>query len=144
MDYVAIYLPNGIPSLDWLKTRPGVKEVREDQDRGSMSSYVIEFLTVRITMNVMPEDQVPGHLSGFSNFVLSKHLEIHSQNTKTLLERIAQTKNVLGCSIAPRLDTDGYVGGFLTSIAADFHGLMFDGSKILGSDGNPIFPSDPH
>lgn len=138
-EHIALYLPSDPPDKNWLMSYPEVSGVQITQwHRESPAQYKLKFFDMMLTMNVMPANEVYEHLAEFSNYVNSLHLRHKSDSTASVLERIAKTKTVLGCIIEPGFDTNGLMGGLLTSIVAKYDGLMFARDCIFGSDGNPV------
>ena len=138
-DYLALYLPTEPMSAGWIRGKPGVElcEVTLDST-GRPSQYRIRFLGRELTVNVMSQNEMPGHLAGISNFVMQMHDNEFSEHTVSTLESIAKIKTVLGCVVEPGMDDEGYVGGFFTSIVKHHQGLMFFKDSIFDSDGQPI------
>lgn len=136
-DSVAIYLPTEPPTIESLARLPGVKDAIITCGREPYpQQYRVTFLdTVLITINVMPDSETPAHLKGFSNYVMSQHIKKQNEATGSVLERIAATKTILGCVIEPGFDKEGFVGGLLTSITAQYFGLMFARDCVFDSDG---------
>lgn len=136
-DYVAIYLPVKPPSIESLAKLSGVKDVMvtsgsEQEPR----QYRLVFLDmVLITISVMPYIEIPAHLEGFSNYVMTLHIKKQNEATVSVLERITATKTILGCVIEPGFDKEGFVGGLLTSITAQYCGLMFARDCVFDSNG---------
>lgn len=138
-EYVALYLPSGLPQLNWLRDYPGVSEVKVVASKGNVpTQFCVKFLEMTLTMSVMPPDEVSDHLRGFSNYIMSRHLRQKSDQTAAVLERIAQVKTILGCVIEPGLDIHGYMGGLLTSLVTRHHGLMFARDQVFDSNGEPL------
>lgn len=134
--YASIYVPGDVPTVEWLSRYPGVThvEIVKADDR----QIRLTFLDSSLTINVMPEDEVKSHLRGFANYVMSLHVSHRSDATHSLLERIAKTKNVLGCVIEPEFDNEGLIGGLLTAIAYQSNGLMFARDCVFDSDGTEL------
>lgn len=132
-DFAAIYLPEEVPTLEWLFEYPGV--TRAESTLLNKSQLKLLFLEMDLAINVMPCGELKSHLSGFANYIMSLHLKKRTDATHSILERIATTQNVLGCVIEPGLDKDGFMGRFLTTITHHGNGLMFARNSVFDSDG---------
>jgi len=140
VDFVTVYLPESIPTLDWLSQCPGVTKV-EGKGRDA-KQFEVTFLDMGVRINVMPREELKSHLEGFANYVISLHLKKQDDATFSVLERISATKNVLGCVIEPSLDNEGLMGGFITTIAQHGKALVFARDCIFDSDGTQLL--GPH
>ena len=137
-DFATLYLRT-LPTEIWINQYPGIQRVAILLSKGaSPVRYEIEAFAVSLTMNAMSEGEIPQHLAGFSNYAFSLHDSGKSQNTKNVLEKIAQTKVVLGCVVDPSFDTEGLIGGFLSSWAIAQDGLLFARDQIFGNNGEVL------
>lgn len=132
-DFAAIYISGDVPEPEWLSGYPGVTNV--ELTIPGKNQMKLTFLEMNLTINVMSDDELKVHLAGFANYVMSLHIKKQADATHSILERIASTKNVLGCVIEPRLDNDGFMGGLLTTIAHQGNGFIFARNSVFDMDG---------
>ena len=98
-------------------------------DRGN-KFYRYEWDNLAITINLMPESEIPNHLNGFAGYVeyLSEQKSIPLDNS--LIERIFETRMVLAFIVDPELDNQGRAEEVLGAITFNTKSLMFHSDAI--------------
>lgn len=96
----------------------------EEKPDGS-KAYVYEWDDLKITINLMPSDQISDHLNGFTGYVahLAKQKEIPVD--ADLVDKILDTKMVLGFIVEPGMDAEGRANEVLGAITFNTQSLMF-------------------
>jgi hypothetical protein len=138
-DNLALYspVPEPIP-LAHLRRLVGHGNVRASRDpAGRVSAYRIDWGDVRVTLNVMPEEQLADHLQGFQGYVLDlagEEAEDHA--LAPILDRIAATKLVHGVVVEPGFDREGKVNRLVLDLLEHYGALLFADGSVYDEEAN--------
>jgi hypothetical protein len=133
----AIYLAD--PSMIGSRLFQHIDGIRsyEGLSQGSLASGVRFVLDAgQVTMNFMPEQQVPPHLQGFCGF--AQHTIKDKDNLIYALARIRHVRFVCGCVITPDFDEAGTIQDFLFRFTHATNGLLFLANRIFDYDGQQL------
>jgi hypothetical protein len=133
MAHGAIYLETNPPDVSVL----GESVTFHPAGAGAGAKYEFMLGGKPVTLNVLPANEIPGHLSGFSGFV--QHLkEDPEANRRDAVSRISRIRCVLGIITEIEFDDDLFEpvsklihanGGFLFTFNSIY---LWDGTVIVG------------
>ena len=90
----------------------------------------------QVTINFMPQEQVPKHLEGFAGYaetvITDKDLLLYTRS------RIYYVRLVCGCVITPGFDDDDKIQEFLFQFNCAVNGLLFFSDTIFDYDGESL------
>jgi hypothetical protein len=133
----AIYI--GDPSLMGSRLFDRIEGIRsyEDFSEGDSATGIRFVLDAgQVTMNFMPQEQVPEHLNGFAGF--AEHVIKDPDELIYARARIYYVRFVCGCVITPGFDDDGKIQDFLFRFTAAVNGLLFLSDTIFDYDGRAL------
>lgn len=137
-DFACFYLSGTSLDLNTLEKVPGGVSISRIKNEWGEESFNLRFADFSLILTRSNQADIPKHLRGLSNFVLSKHFERPNPKTECLLDQISQVTQVVGCVINPAYDQHGYVGGALTHIASLCHSLLFTRDIVFDEHGEVI------
>ena len=136
-DNASLYLtdPTPIP-LDYLqRVAPSAQVSFLPPSNGTAGGYLLAAPTWRLVMNVLPADQVPGHLNGFAGYVVHVTGGGATPAAQAVLQRVSATRLVLGCVVEPGFDPAGEIRRALAAVASGGRGLVFAHNALYDAGG---------
>jgi hypothetical protein len=110
------------------------------------AGYFVAAAGWQMAINPMPAAGLPQHLQGFAGWIAQVTGGGATPAAQSVLQRLATTKQVLGCVVEPGFDAGGHARRTIASLAGAGKGLLFahnavfdwDGSLLVGPPGSPV------
>lgn len=92
--------------------------------------FVYRWRDLTVTVNEMPEKDVPDHLRGFAGYVRHIYGGKPDERGEQILDRIHHTRLVAGVVVEPERDAEGRAEAVLGAMANGLQALMFHGTAL--------------
>jgi len=132
MAHGAIYLETLQPDIAAL----GDGVIFTSASGGADAKYEFTVGETPVILNVMPSDQIPGHLRGFCGYV--QQLRDPEPQRQDAIERISRIRHVLGLVTEPEFDQVPVLWSRLCELTRINGGLVFTFNSIYLSDGTVL------
>lgn len=130
---VTLYGPRPDPvPLDMLRQLAADAQVSEMKDDGDLpTGYCVAWNDVRVTLTVMPQDQLAEHLQGFQDHVMQLAGEdMEDDDMDELLDRIEGVRLVQGVIVDPDFDDEGKANRLVLDLLKCYQALLFTGGAL--------------
>lgn len=110
---------------------------------GPVSQYIYEWADFTIQINVMPEEEIANHIDGFIGYLQNIARTTGATLSNELLQRIRQTKLVLGFVASPDIANDSQFDRLQDAIGMicyNTNSLVFWEGRVHDENAILLFP----
>ena len=121
---------------------PDCRLTTSKNDDFQIEKLTLEWPDLSVEINLMPPDQIAGHLAGFAGYVNNIYGGKLDQRGGRIVEFLLRVKTVIGMVVEPERDRQGRVQKVITQLCAELHPIMFYWSSLFDHRGKALLRPD--